>query len=56
MEKLRSALWAILIGSISVFLIVFGCAFLNNYRHITAVGPILGAIIGSAIYGLRHAK
>ena len=56
MEKLRSALWAILIGSIIVLFIVFGCAYLNNYRHVTAAGPVLGAIIGSAIYGLRHAQ
>ena len=52
MDDIRTIFWVILVASIFVLIFVFGCAFLNNYRHITAVGPMLAVIAGSSIKGL----
>lgn len=52
MDDIRTIFWVILVSSVVALIFLFGCAFQNNYRHITAIGPMLAVIVGSSIKGL----
>lgn len=57
MGKIRLAFWCILIGAIAALLLVFySCFTIDAPPHSISVTPFLGAIAGSAIYGLKHSK
>lgn len=57
MEKIRAAFWSILIASvIAILFLFFNYFYFDMSPQSIAITPILGAIAGSAVYGIRHSK
>ena len=57
MEKIRAAFWSILVASvIAILFLFFNYFYFDMSPQSIAITPILGAIAGSAVYGIRHSK
>ena len=57
MEKIRIAFWSILVASIvAIVLLYFNYFYFDLPLQSITITPCLGAIAGSAIYGLMHSK
>ena len=57
MEKIRAAFWSILVASvIAILFLFFNYFYFDMSPQSIAITPILGAIAGRAVYGIRHSK